>query len=127
MIGCNPAHTLMEEKLKLSRESMAEEVNPTHYRWLIGSLHYLVHTQPDIAFAVGYMSWFMERLTMEHVQAVKRILRYVAGTLDYGLHYGRAPDTAWFVGYYDSDLVGDVDTSKSTTGMMFFLSDCLVN
>ena len=52
---------------------------------------------------------------------------YVAGTLDYGLHYGRAPDTAHFVGYCDSDLTGDVDTSKSTTGTMFFLGGCLVN
>ena len=64
---------------------------------------------------------------MEHLQAVKRILRYVAGTLDYGLHYGRAPDMARFVGYCDSDLADDVDTSKSTTGMMFFLGDCLVS
>ena len=71
MIGCNLAHTPMEEKLKLSWESMAEEVNPTHYRWLIGSLCYLVHTWPDIAFAVGYMSWFMEWPMMEHLQAIK--------------------------------------------------------
>ena len=55
MTGCNPAHTLME-KLKLSRESTAKEVDPTHYRWLIGSLRYLVHTRPDITFAIGYMS-----------------------------------------------------------------------
>jgi hypothetical protein len=126
MTGCNPTHTPME-KLKLSRESIAEEVDPTHYWQLIGSLRYLVHTRPDIAFAVGYMSRFMEWPTMEHLQAVKQILRYVAGTLDYGLHYGRAPDTARFVGYYDSDLAGDVDTSKSTTGTMFFLGDCLVS
>ena len=93
MIGYNPAHTPMEEKLKLSRESTAE-VDPTHYRWLIGSLHYLVHTRPNIVLAVRYMSRFMERPTMAHLQAVKRILSYMAGTLDYGLHYGRAPNTA---------------------------------
>jgi hypothetical protein len=127
MTGCNPAHTPMEKKLKLSRESTAEEVDPTLYRRLIGSLRYLVHTRPDIAFAVGYMSRFMERPTMEYLQAVKRILRYVVGTLDYGLHYGRGPDTARFVGYCDSDLADDVDTSKSTTGTMFFLGDCLVS
>jgi len=67
MTGCNPTHTQMEEKLKLSRESTAEEVDPTHYRRLIGSLCYLVHTWPDIAFAVGYMSRFMERPTMKHL------------------------------------------------------------
>ena len=82
----------MEEKLKLSRERMTEEVDPTHYWWLIGSLRYLVHTRLDIAFAIGYMSRFMERPTMEHLHAIKRILRYVAGTPYYGLHYGRAPD-----------------------------------
>ena len=51
----------------------------------------------------------------------------MAGTLNYGLHYGRAPDTARFIGYCDNDLAGDVDTSKSTTGTMFFLGDCLVS
>ena len=117
----------MEEKLKLSRESTVEEVDPSHYRWLIGSLRYLVHTRPDIVFTVGYMSRFMERPTMEHLQAVNRILRYVVSTHDYGLHYGRAPDTAWFVSYCDNNLASDVDTSKSTTGTMFFLGDCLVS
>jgi hypothetical protein len=55
------------------------------------------------------------------------ILRYVAGTLDYGLHFGRVPNTTRFVGYYDSDLADDVDTSKSTTETMFFFGDCLVS
>jgi hypothetical protein len=127
MAGCNPATTPMEEKLQLSRESKAEEVDPTHYRRLVGSLRYLVHTRPDLAFAVGYLSRFMERPNMEHQQAVKRVLRYVAGTLDYGLHYRRAPGTACFVVYYDSDLAGDIDTSRSTSGTMFYLGDCLVS
>ena len=64
---------------------------------------------------------------MEHLQAIKRILRYVAATLNYGLHYERAPDTTRFVGYCGNNNVGDVDTSKSTTGTMFFLGDCLVS
>jgi hypothetical protein len=127
MTSCNPGHTPMEKKLKLSQESTTKEVDPTHYRWLTGSLCYLVHTRPDIAFAVEYMSRFMERPTMEHLQAVKQILRYVVGTLDYGHHYGSAPDMARFVGYCNNDLTGDVGTSKSTTRTMFFLSDCLVS
>ncbi|XP_066361035.1 uncharacterized mitochondrial protein AtMg00810-like [Miscanthus floridulus] len=126
MMGCNPAHTPMEEWLKLSWDSTAEEVNTTYYWRLIRSLRYLVHTRPDLAFAIRYVSLFMERPTMEHLQDVKRILRYVVGTLDYGLHYGRAPNKARFVGYCDSDLADDVDTSKSTIGTMFFLDDCLV-
>ena len=125
MQGCNPAATPMEEKLKLSRESTAEEVDATLYRRLMGSLRYLVHTRPDLAFAVGYLSRFMQRPTVEHQQAAKRVLRYVAGMLDYRLHYEKAPNTARFFGYSDSDLAGDVDTSKSTSGTMFFLGSCL--
>ena len=62
---------------------------------------------------------------MEHQQVVKRILRYVAGTLDFGLHFTKALGTAHFVGYCDSDLAGDIDTSKSTRGTLFFLDNCL--
>jgi len=126
MVGCNPAHTPMEEKLMLSRDSEAEEVDPTHYRRLVGSLRYLVHTRPDLAFAVGYVSRFMERPMMEHLQAIKWILRYMAGTLDYGLHYKCASGAMRFIGYCDNNLAGDVDTSKRTSGTMFFLGDCLV-
>ena len=54
-------------------------------------------------------------------------VRYVAGTLDYCLHYRRAPSTTCFIDYCDSDLAGDIDTSKSTSGTMFFLGDCLVS
>lgn len=69
-----------------------------------------------LAFALGYMSQLMEQTTMEHLQAIKRILRYMAGTLDYGLQYRRALDTAHFVSYYDSDLAGDVDTTRAQPG-----------
>ena len=59
MQGYNPVATPMEEKLKLNRESTVEEVDATLYRRLMGSLRYLVHTRPDLAFAVGYLSRFM--------------------------------------------------------------------
>ena len=86
-----------------------------------------MHTRPDLAYAVGYVSRFMERPTVEHQGAVKRILRYLAGTLDFGLHYTKAPGGTRFIGYTDSDLAGDVDTSKSTSGSLFFLGRCLVS
>nr|CCI55340.1 PH01B019A14.9 [Phyllostachys edulis] len=127
LTDCNPAHTPMEERLKLSRESTAEEVDATQYRRIVGSLRYLVHTRPDLAFAVGYVSRFMQRPTTEHQQAVKRILRYVAGTSDYGLHYPRCPGAAHFIGYSDSDHAGDIDTSKSTSGILYFLGKCPIS
>jgi hypothetical protein len=66
LTGCNPAYTSMEERLKLSRDSMAKEVDAMEYRRIVGSLRYLIHTRPDLAFTVGYVSRFMQRLTMEH-------------------------------------------------------------
>ena len=127
LTDCNPALTPMEERLKLSRDSTTEEVDATQYRRLVGSLRYLAHTRPDLAFSVGYVSRFMQRPTTEHQQAVKRIIRYVAGTLDHGLYYPRCPGAAHFVGYSDSDHAGDIDTSKSTSGILFFLGKCLVS
>jgi hypothetical protein len=82
--------------------------------------------RPDLAFAVGYVSRFMQRPT-EHQQAVKRILRYVAGTSDYDLHYQRCPGAAHFIRYSDSDHGNDIDTSKSTSGTLFFLGKCPIN
>ena len=93
----------------------------------MGSLRYLAHTRPDLAFSVGYVSRFMQRPTTKHQQAVKKIVRYVAGTLDHGLHYPRCPGMAHFIGYSDSDHAGDIDTSKSTSGILFFLGECLVS
>jgi hypothetical protein len=93
----------------------------------MGSLRYLTHTRPDLAFSVGYVSRFMQRPTTEHQQAVKRIIRYVTGTLDHDLYYPRCPGEAHLVGYSDNDHAGDIDTSKSTSGVLFFFVKCLVS
>jgi hypothetical protein len=58
---------------------------------------------------------------------VKRIIRYVAGTLDHGLYYPRCPGEAHLVKYSDSDHAGDIDTSKSTSGILFFFGKCPVS
>jgi hypothetical protein len=117
----------MEERLKLSRDCTAEEVDATRYRRLVGSLRYLTHTRPDLALSVGYVSRFMQRPTKVREQVVKRILRYVVGTLDYGLFYPRSSGATRFIGYNDSDHAGDIDTSKSTSEMLFFLGKCLIS
>jgi hypothetical protein len=127
LTDCNSALTPMEERLKLSRDSSTEEVDATQYRRLVGSLRYLAHTQPNLAFSVGYVSRFMQRSTTEHQQAVKRIICYVVGTLDHGLYYPRCPGEAHLIGYSDSDHAGDIDTSKSTSGILFFFDKCLVS
>ena len=67
----------------------------------------------------------MENPTTEHLSAVKRVLRYVAGTLHYRCHYKRKKE-AQLVCYSDSDLAGDIDTRKSTTGVVFFLGNNVI-
>ena len=121
LAGCSPCQTPMEARLKLSKDSSAPKVDASKYRSTIGSLRYLVHTRPDLAFAVGYMSRFMEAPTEEHQAAVKRIIRYIAGTPHFGCRYSREEGAARLVGYSDSDLGGDMDSRKSTTGSLFFL------
>jgi hypothetical protein len=121
LTNCSPALTPMEERLKLSRDSTTEKVDATQYRRLVESLRYLVHTQPDLAYSVGYVSRFLQRPTTEHEQAVKRIIHYVVGTLDHGLYYPRCSGEAHLVRYSENKHAGDIDTSKSTSRILFFL------
>ena len=82
MAECKPCVTPMEERLKLTKASTTVKVDATLYRSIIGGLRYLVHTRPDIVFAVCYVSRFMEDPREDHWAAVKRLLRYVKGTVD---------------------------------------------
>jgi hypothetical protein len=106
----------------LSRQSKAEAVNATEYRSIISTLWYLLHTQLDLAFPVGHLSQFMEESRADHLTGVKRVLRYVAGTQGYGLHYAKhGDDESKLISYNNVDMAGDVDTHKSTSGIIFFL------
>jgi hypothetical protein len=109
------------------RAAMQSEMDNTQYRRLVGSLRYLVHTLSNVAFSIGYVSRFIQRSMMEHQQAVKRIIRYVAGTLDHNLYYPRCHGEAHLVGYSDNDHADDIDTSKSTRGILFFFGKCLIS
>ncbi|CAL1381539.1 unnamed protein product [Linum trigynum] len=122
MENCNPVSTPAECGLKLSKDDKGEKVNSTKFRSLVGSLRYLTCTRPDILYAVGLVSRYMEAPTMSHWNAAKRILRYIKGTIDHGLLYTKSENFK-LVGYCDSDWAGDVDDRKSTTGFVFFLGD----
>jgi hypothetical protein len=107
----------MQPKLKQKKESELPKVDATEYR----SLRYLVNTRPDLAYSVGYVSRFMEDPHEDHLVAVKQILRFVAGSSDIGVFYPRRSGyRAQLRGYSDSDLAGDLDSRKSTTGVLFF-------
>lgn len=89
---------------------------------MIGSLTYIATaTRPDIAAAVNILSKYMARPGKEHMEGVKRILRYVKGTIKYGLCYNAKDDSCILAGYSDADLAGDNDTRHSTSGYIFQL------
>jgi hypothetical protein len=117
----------MEPKMKLSKENASPLVDATFYRSLVGSLRYLINTRPDLAFSIGYVSRFMQEPHADHLAAVKHILRYIAGTYDWGLFYekGKGEDPR-LAGYSDSEWRGDVDGRKSTTELIFFLNNSVV-
>jgi hypothetical protein len=75
---------------------------------------------------VGYVSRFIESPTTEHLNAVKCILRYITGTIDFGCHYWRSGKELRLLGYSDADMGDDINTRKSTTGVVFYLGSSLV-
>ena len=75
---------------KLSKNDESTEVNQTLYRSMIGKLEYVVHTRPDIALVVGIMAIFFANPRENHLMVVKRIMRYLKGTNDFGLYYRRS-------------------------------------
>ncbi|XP_039036454.1 secreted RxLR effector protein 161-like [Hibiscus syriacus] len=120
MEDCKPVATPAEPGIKLSVNSTREQVNPTLFKSIVGSLRYLTITRPDITYAVGLVSRFMENPKQDHWIAAKRILRYVKGTTGHGLFY-TGSENSKLVGYSDSDYGGDLDDRKSTTGYLFHI------
>lgn len=93
---------------------------------MVGGLRYLVHTRPDILYAVGIVSHYMERPTIMHHNAVKRILRYIKGMLQFSLVYIEKGGNNVLKGYLDSDLARNLDDQKSTGGIVFNLNDSIM-
>ena len=120
MEDCKPAPSPFQSGVKLSLTCTSPEVDATLYRQLVGSLLYLTHSRPDISFAVGLVARYMQHPHESHWKATKRILRYIRGTIQFGIHYNTRA-TPLLVGFIDSDWVGDPDDRKSTVGYVFTL------
>ena len=126
MHNCKAVGTPMITNEKLQVEDGTEAVNPSLYRSIIGGLNYLTHTRPDIMYSVNVLSRFMHKPTRLHLGAAKRVLRYVAGTIDFGLWYSKSTNGTMY-GYSDSDWGGCVDNRKSTSGQVFYLGSTAVS
>eukprot|EP00253_Pinus_taeda_P006247 PITA_06247 len=118
MNGCKAVSTPLEQNIKFRSDDGTKEVNGTLYRQLVGSLNYLTTTKPDIAYAVSILSQFMAKPHESHWIAAKRVLRYLKGTINFGIEYTNACNVE-LTGHSNSDWAGNPDDRKSTTGYVF--------
>jgi hypothetical protein len=102
MMECKPMNTPMEAKLKLLVDTSSELIDATLYRRIIGSLMYLMNTRPDICFGMKTLSQFIVEPRRVHLVAAKHVMRYLKGTIDYGLSYD-GDHNFTLSGYTDAD------------------------
>jgi len=114
MSECHPTATPADARTKLSATDGAPVADPSEYRSLAGALQYLTLTRPDLAFAVQQVCLFMHDPREPHMALIKRILRYVKGTLSAGLHLGTGP-------------VNQITAYSDASGFCVFLGDNLVS
>ncbi|GJT30429.1 retrovirus-related pol polyprotein from transposon TNT 1-94 [Tanacetum coccineum] len=119
-----PIKTPISTETKLTRDEEGESVDNTKYRGMIGSLLYLTASRPDIMFSVCLCARFQEDPKTSHLEAVKRIFRYIKGTMHLGLWYPKGFGIETIV-YADSDHAGDYVDRKSTSGVCTFMGCCL--
>jgi hypothetical protein len=126
MSDCHPASTPVDTQSKLSATQGDLVPDATEYRSLAGALQYLTLTRPDISYAVQQVCLHMHAPRMPHLALVKRVLRYIRGTLDFGLHLHACSSTTP-TAYSDADWVGCPDSRRSTSGYCVYYGDSLIS
>ncbi|XP_022019687.1 uncharacterized mitochondrial protein AtMg00810-like [Helianthus annuus] len=126
MESCKPVATPVDTQSKLGSNSGPLFEDPTLYRSLAGALQYLNSTRPDITYSVQQVCMHMHSPSVEHWNALKRIIRYLQGTSNFGLHLGPASSVS-LVAYTDADWAGCPDTRRSTSGYCVYLGDNLIS
>ncbi|GJR69104.1 retrovirus-related pol polyprotein from transposon TNT 1-94 [Tanacetum coccineum] len=124
--SCDPVDTPMVEKSKLDEDKDGKAVDPSHYRGMIGTLLYLTASRPDLQFAICMCARYQARPTEKHLNTVKRIFRYLKGTVHRGLWYPKDSSFA-LTAFADADHAGCQDTRRSTSGSIQLLGDRLVS
>ncbi len=118
MTGCKPISIPLEQNVKLSADEGDFMEDTTMYRRIVGSLIYRTITRPNLSYAVGVVSQFMQTPQKPHLDAVRCILRYIKHTLQCGIFY-EAKSQLQVHGYMDADWAGNVSDRRSTSGFMF--------
>ncbi|KAM0049451.1 putative RNA-directed DNA polymerase [Helianthus debilis subsp. tardiflorus] len=126
MTACKPCHTPVDTNSKLSASDGNPLPDGTLYRSLAGALQYLTITRPDLSYAVQQICLFMHAPRDTHFAFMKRVLRYIHGTIDLGLRLSASPNNS-LVAYSDADWGGCPDTRRSTSGYCIFMGDNLIS
>ena len=117
---CKPCST-PSIATKLSKNDGQLLSDPSSYKSVVGALQYLTFSRLDLAFSVNHMCQFIHNPTSTHLSAVKRILRYLLGTISHGLLY--QPGSLHLAAFNDADWAGDPVDRKSVTGFIHFLGN----
>ncbi|GAB2300257.1 hypothetical protein Dimus_038611 [Dionaea muscipula] len=126
MDGAKPILTPCTMGQKLSQHTDEPLPDPYEYRSIVGALQYVTVTHPDISFAVSQVSQFLQQSTMDHLIAVKRILRYLKATLHHALCIQCGPTTN-HVAFSDADWAGCPDDRRSTSGYCIYYAGNLIS
>ncbi|XP_021991530.1 uncharacterized mitochondrial protein AtMg00810-like [Helianthus annuus] len=118
MHSCKPVATPVDTKAKLSATSSPIFNNPTLYRSLAGALQYLTFTRSDISYVVQQVCMHMHAPRIDHWNALKRVIRYLQGTVSLGLTLGPFADLS-LRAYTDADWVRCPDTGRSTSATVY--------
>jgi hypothetical protein len=125
MEDSSPVSTPMVVVCKLSKDDISLDVDQRTYFSMIGSLLFIIATRPDIMQVVGMVGHYQSTPKQSHLVGVKRIFKYLKGTMNYGLWYP-INQNFQLTAYSDPDWANCVDERKSTSGGAFFLGDLLV-
>nr|GEY20909.1 uncharacterized mitochondrial protein AtMg00810-like [Tanacetum cinerariifolium] len=115
--SCDPVDTPMVEKSKLDEDKEGKAVHPSHYNGIIGSLLYLTASRSDPQFYICMCARYQSRPIEKHLHVVKRIFRYLRGTVNRGIWYPKDSLIA-LTAFADVDHVGCQDTRRSTSGSL---------
>jgi len=126
MTSCKPVATPSDTNPKASSSDVSLIADPSWYRSMAGALRYLTLSRPDLAYVVQQVCLHMHAPRDTHLSMLKRILRYVKGTLHFGLHLHATKPTS-LTAYSDADWAGCPDTRRSTSGFCIYLGDTLVS
>ncbi|CAL8090617.1 unnamed protein product [Prunus armeniaca] len=127
LLHAKPASTHLAAKSVLTASDGDLLASPTEYRELVGSLQYLTLTLSYISFVVNTVAHFMSSTSSPHMVAVKRILRYVKGTIDFSLHFTPQDPSTRHTVYSDADWAGCPDYRRSTAGYLIYLGSNLIS